>query len=290
MKKEKTASSAFKLAEVFSSNLQGQCRYTAKNSSGVVKARFTEILRGWLAAAHTMPCRKIGFNLQQHFAVQRKHAFTLAEVLITLGIIGVVAAMTLPTLTANYRKKESSARLKKFYSALSQAIMLSENENGPSLYWDKEKGIADDNEGNNQKALKYFNKYLKPYFKQIQFDENPDIDRDEDGHSNKIKIYLADGTYFTFHNGDCAHVRFDVNGDKNPNTYGRDLFSFLICPPDYTQYYMPPNRNFGPYCQPYSNCNTREKALSMCKTNNDYCTMLLMFDNWEFKEDYPYKI
>lgn len=87
-------------------------------------------------------------------------AFTLAEVLVTLGIIGIVAAMTLPALTANYRKKESSARLKKFYSALSQAITLSENENGPSLYWDKEKNITNDNEGNKQKVLNYFNKYL----------------------------------------------------------------------------------------------------------------------------------
>lgn len=45
-------------------------------------------------------------------------AFTLAEVLITLGIIGVVAAMTLPTLINNYRKQETIAKLKKVYSVL----------------------------------------------------------------------------------------------------------------------------------------------------------------------------
>ena len=34
-------------------------------------------------------------------------AFTLAEILITLGIIGVVAAMTIPTLITNYQKKQT---------------------------------------------------------------------------------------------------------------------------------------------------------------------------------------
>ena len=40
-----------------------------------------------------------------------KKGFTLAEVLITLGIIGVVAALTLPSLITNYRKKQTVAQL-----------------------------------------------------------------------------------------------------------------------------------------------------------------------------------
>lgn len=44
----------------------------------------------------------------------QKKAFTLAEVLITLGIIGVVAAMTLPTLVGEYQKKQTATQLKKF--------------------------------------------------------------------------------------------------------------------------------------------------------------------------------
>lgn len=40
-------------------------------------------------------------------------SFTMAEVLITLGIIGIVAAMTLPALIQKYQKQETSARLKK---------------------------------------------------------------------------------------------------------------------------------------------------------------------------------
>ena len=46
-------------------------------------------------------------------AVPTQKAFTLAEVLITLGIIGVVAAMTIPTLIANTRAQQYRARLKR---------------------------------------------------------------------------------------------------------------------------------------------------------------------------------
>ena len=50
-----------------------------------------------------------------------KKGFTLAEVLITLGIIGVVAAMTMPTLINNINNKQNIAALKKAYSLISQA-------------------------------------------------------------------------------------------------------------------------------------------------------------------------
>ena len=62
-------------------------------------------------------------------------AFTLAEVLITLGIIGVVAAMTLPSLMNKIQKRDTAARLKKFYSAMNQAINRSTVDNGEPRYW-----------------------------------------------------------------------------------------------------------------------------------------------------------
>lgn len=62
-------------------------------------------------------------------------SFTMAEVLITLGIIGIVAAMTLPALIQKYQKQETSARLKKFYTTMNQAIMMSEIDNGDMRYW-----------------------------------------------------------------------------------------------------------------------------------------------------------
>ena len=64
-----------------------------------------------------------------------KKAFTLAEVLITLGIIGVVAALTMPALIAKYKEKETIVRLKKAYSMMSQAYQLAINENGAPENW-----------------------------------------------------------------------------------------------------------------------------------------------------------
>lgn len=62
-----------------------------------------------------------------------KKGFTLAEVLITLGIIGVVAALTMPSIIANYQKKVISVRLKKFVSTFSQAYNMAISKYGIQL-------------------------------------------------------------------------------------------------------------------------------------------------------------
>ena len=54
-----------------------------------------------------------------------KRGFTLAEVLITLGIIGVVASMTMPVLIGSYKKKAAVSQLKKVYSSLLQSVEFS---------------------------------------------------------------------------------------------------------------------------------------------------------------------
>ena len=56
-----------------------------------------------------------------------KKAFTLAEVLITLGIIGVVAAMSIPTLIANINSAKFSSQFKKSFATLNQAALMSQN-------------------------------------------------------------------------------------------------------------------------------------------------------------------
>jgi prepilin-type N-terminal cleavage/methylation domain-containing protein len=64
-----------------------------------------------------------------------KKGFTLAEVLITLGIIGVVAALTIPGLVANYQEKVTVTKLKKAYTTLSNAYSLAAIEQGDPLTW-----------------------------------------------------------------------------------------------------------------------------------------------------------
>lgn len=62
-------------------------------------------------------------------------AFTLAEVLITLGIIGVVAALTLPSLIQNYHEKQRVTQLKKAYSVMQNAFLMAQEEYGDVTDW-----------------------------------------------------------------------------------------------------------------------------------------------------------
>ena len=65
--------------------------------------------------------------------MRKRFGFTLAEVLITLGIIGVVAAMTIPALVKNTQDKEFRTAFKKTFSALSQAVLSISFDNGGSI-------------------------------------------------------------------------------------------------------------------------------------------------------------
>ena len=67
----------------------------------------------------------------------KKAAFTLAEVLISLGIIGIVAALTLPAIISNYKKSVIETSVKKFYTNINQAIIMSERENGDRHDWSR---------------------------------------------------------------------------------------------------------------------------------------------------------
>ena len=83
------------------------------------------------------------FGLPRFARNDKRAAFTLAEVLITLAIIGVVAAMTIPTLIANYEKRITEVRFQKAYSEIIQAVRLAEAEHGPMNTWSFG-GAADD--------------------------------------------------------------------------------------------------------------------------------------------------
>lgn len=98
------------------------------------------------------------------------YAFTLAEVLITLGIIGVVAALTLPSLVQNYEEKATVTRLKKTYSILNQAYLSAVNEHSSPEHWGLVKsatGTYDEN-GNqifDYTSSKLIREYLSKYLK-----------------------------------------------------------------------------------------------------------------------------
>ena len=126
----------------------------------------------------------------------RRAAFTLAEVLITLGIIGVVAAMTIPTLIADYQEKQTVTQLTKAYSMLSQAVQLMYAEYGPITTWGLSKtdtGKVDEDTGEHiydRSAQNLLTERLKKYLKVAKVCEQGKICR-------KGAVYLLDGTLFS---------------------------------------------------------------------------------------------
>ena len=95
----------------------------------------------------------------------KKPGFTMAEVLITIGIIGLVAALTFPILIKQYNYKITETRLKKFYTTINQAVMLAEVKYGDKTSWYEDlAGSSIDSDGNpiegSSQAEKWFKKYL----------------------------------------------------------------------------------------------------------------------------------
>ena len=66
--------------------------------------------------------------------MKKQKAFTLAEVLITLAIIGIVAAVTIPSVIANYQQQEFKTGLRKAVSVLNEAIQTNIVQEGESPY------------------------------------------------------------------------------------------------------------------------------------------------------------
>ena len=175
-----------------------------------------------------------------------KKGFTLAEVLITLGIIGVVAALVMPSLIADYKKKALVAQLQKSVNTWQNGLKLMMVTEGVDDITDSEicqtPEMADyysqDHEYKESDAVlkKYFKIISTPndmvWYKAVHGDD------DGDGWEHPIGFYIADGSGVDLaiycRVGDVTNpnakgaIGIDVNGKKGPNTHGRDFFSFLI--------------------------------------------------------------
>ncbi|MDD3237979.1 MAG: type II secretion system protein [Candidatus Gastranaerophilales bacterium] len=146
-----------------------------------------------------------------------KKAFTLAEVLITLVIIGVIAALTIPSLLNDTNDKEIRTGVKKAYSMLSQAQEKEYSESG-QCFKDIRESCADSN------CL--FENFYKKHFNIISTTAASSATACSNiggDFGDGITFYTADGMAFS-PKEDLVIV--DVNGDKKPNTIthsGTDL-------------------------------------------------------------------
>lgn len=228
-----------------------------------------------------------------------KKGFTLAEVLITLAIIGIVAVLTMPALISNYKKVEYSSKLKKFYSTMKQGVMLSELDNGPVGEWLKEGGIRgdieDDEENidfdkNSEVIFKYINQYLKPYINIVKMGKSKIVSENGISPDGEAYIVFSDGSYVYLHNGNCIDFIYDVNGPEAPNEYGRDRFKFLLCSNEKCEQHNWYTGNCGTFTFNGMASENRNEALTKCKEKAIYCTELLLMDGFEFNKDYPHKL
>ncbi|CCX80703.1 unknown [Clostridium sp. CAG:715] len=222
-------------------------------------------------ATHVALCESVG-SYFRHWC----GAFTLAEVLITLGIIGVVAAMTMPSLMQHYKRQQATARIKKFVSVINQALISAENDLGPREDWVI--GEMD----NSDSAYNFLNTYIKPYIKSADIEKRTLFGR------NMATLRFVYGSQMSVKVGACYDIWYDINGEKGPNEKGKDIFVFILCKNGGCNFNSNQVRGF--YCAPTGEqFPTHEQLIDNCKDRNrgSYCTILLEQNGYEFPKDYP---
>ncbi len=197
--------------------------------------------------------------------------------------------MTIPTLISNYKTKEASVRLKKFYSMMTQAIQLSTLDNGQTSAWTYPGTLAD-----TDSLETFWNVYFAPYLRVSAAEADSfQYNTDSDGNpmvQDMYKIYFQDGSTLAIRASGAVDMHYDVNGESAPNKIGRDVHLFLLYRTgEFTPYKY--DKNWGEDNDKYNrDFNDRANVLNWCTNDAAYCTQLLFLDNWEFKDDYPFKL
>jgi prepilin-type N-terminal cleavage/methylation domain-containing protein len=175
-------------------------------------------------------------------SIQTK-AFTLAEVLITLGIIGVVVALTMPTLITQYKRIVLENQFKKAYSELNQVIKLWQDDE-EDIYgtyyhaWD----------GNGTELRNAFYKYLKGSYLPKNVSSHPYYTSAKNSTTrvhycpssccgnfvnSQAFMTVSNITYYACSRDGVINFAFDINGyEKGPNKWGIDYFDVELTSED----------------------------------------------------------
>lgn len=230
--------------------------------------------------------------------------FTLAEVLITLGIIGIIAAITLPVLIQNYQKHVTVNCLKKEYSVISNALVTSQEENGDMTTWGVPGYVSDGYES----LIPFFKNYIIKYLN-VADDCGLECKKQKEILRYRLNgkdytnwnspwlyvAYLKDGSIIALQadNDSVAYglirIYIDINGDKGPNVFGKDVFTIRL---DTINSAI---RLSG--VDAIKRLKNRDYALGNCREccsktagnySGDFCSGLIQYDGWKISKDYPW--
>ena len=210
-------------------------------------------------------------------SMKRMRAFTLAEVLVTLGIIGVVSAMTVPSLMQNYQRQSYVTQLHKVYNELNQALIRYQTDsNAVSL---REAGLT---------SVSAYGSFLKKYFNVVQdcgTTQTPCFSasyKKLSGVSSKFRcnnncMVLASGASIGIAMGQNNIVQFivDINGPKGPNIAGRDLFFIYLYKNGLLDDGTDQTVNQAPLTK------EQREAAGTCQSSLTGCFGRLLNNNWE---------
>jgi len=199
--------------------------------------------------------------------------FTLAEVLITLVIIGVIAAITVPTLTLKRDKEQTCTKLKKFHSVMTQAFLLYANSEGISP---NKITFPSDSYRNGPKQLEWYKQTIGKYISSISAESLTA------GSYGYWKVRMNDGSSFIAYLGGqkIAHFFYCTKSSCEPETFdGKTSFLFTFTNGDF----ITSNQE---------KIIPRETLLNGCRNSHPhdrhYCTRLIQVDGWQIKDDYPW--
>lgn len=198
--------------------------------------------------------------------------------------------MTLPTLVHKHNKKVIETRLKKFYSTMNQAVLMSEVENGDKKEWAGISKIQKENadclaDPNSEACVTYFyNKYLEKYIKTAKkkrYTNTP---------NKGLCVFFADGSavIISYAGGDYWFYP-KANKISDPDSkVGKDYFGFTMqaAGTSHTESReLVYNKGIEPYVA-MSWDGTREGLIN----NHNNLTKLIQLNNWEIPDDYPIKL
>lgn len=172
-----------------------------------------------------------------HFTRSKATGFTLSEILLVLSVIGVVAALTIPTLTSNIQQTQFNTGIKNAYSLLSRAIIMIQANNGGAVH----AGIGNYNDIKLKDEFCSVLSCIKSGFSETIFNAPRYYNYKSSTYSTTIcdgchATILNNGSFMYFQSAatctgtvnTCGHIAVDLNGNQPPNMWGIDLYRFWI--------------------------------------------------------------